>query len=152
MIKPISYQQSTIVDRPADEVWAHVANYAFDLEWRNGLTDMTPHPEGPPANGTTVHEELRSMGTTMVNDTTVTMIGEHAYRFEGGGAGGQVEGGRKVIAIDPNRSEFIYDINLTLNGPTRFLGPILRPILRRNLGRDLQRFRTLVEAGAGCPV
>jgi probable blue pigment (indigoidine) exporter len=148
MNNTISYQQSTIVDRPADEVWAHVANYAFDLEWRNGLTDMTPHPQGPPQTGTKVHEELRSMGTTMVNDTTVTMTGEHAYRFVGGGASGQVEGGRKVVAIDPGRSEFTYDVNLTLNGPTRFLGPILRPMLRRNLAKDLQRFGTLVEAGA----
>jgi hypothetical protein len=146
MTKPIRYQQSTIVDRPADQVWAHVANYAFDLEWRDGLTDMTPHPQGPPATGTTVHEELRSMGTTVVNDTTITMTDDHAYRFVGGGASGQVEGGRKVEAIDPDRSEFTYDINLTLNGPIRFFGPILRPLLRRNLGKDLQRFRTLVES------
>lgn len=143
----ISYQQSTIVDLPADEVWAHVANYAFDLEWRDGLTDMTPHPLGPPETGTTVHEELRSMGSTVVNDTTVTMIGDHAYRFVGGGDSGQVEGGRKVVAIDPERSEFTYDINLTLSGPIRFFGRVLRPVLRRKLGKDLQRFRTLVEAG-----
>jgi probable blue pigment (indigoidine) exporter len=145
MNNTISYQQSTIVDRPLDEVWAHVANYDFDLEWRHGLTDMTPDPQGPPHTGTKVHEELRSMGTTMVNDTTVAMTGDHAYRFVGGGASGQVEGGRKVVAIDANRSKFTYDINLTLNGPTKFLGPILRPMLRRNLGKDLQRFRTLVE-------
>jgi hypothetical protein len=148
MTKPVSYQQTVIVDRPADEVWAHVADYAFDLEWRDGLSDMTPHPLGPPATGTIVHEELRSMGTTMINDTTVTMIGEHAYRFVGGGDSGQVEGGRKVVAIEPDRSEFTYDINLTLNGPTRFFGPVLRPILRRKLGEDLQRFRTLVETNA----
>ena len=147
MATTISYQQSAIVDLPADQVWAHVASYAFDLEWRNGLTDMTPHPLGPPATGTTVHEELRSMGTTIVNDTTVTMIGDHAYRFVGGGNSGQVEGGRKVVAIDSDRSEFTYDINLTLNGPIRFFGPILRPLLRRNLGKDMERFRTLVEAG-----
>ena len=148
MTKPISYQQSTIVDRPADEVWAHVANYAFDLQWRDGLTDMTPNPDGPPKTGTTVHEELRSMGTTMVNDTTVTMISYHAYRFVGGGTSGQVEGGRAVVAVGPSRSEFTYDINLTLNGPTRFFGPILRPILTRNLRKDLQRFRMLVETDA----
>ena len=145
MTKPISYQQSTIVDRPADEVWAHVANYAFDLQWRDGLTDMTPNPDGPPQTGTTVHEELRSMGTTMVNDTAITMINDHAYRFVGGGGSGHVEGGRKVVAINADRSEFTYDINLTLNGPIRFFGPILRPILSRNLKKDLQRFRTLVE-------
>jgi hypothetical protein len=145
MTKPISYQQSTIVDRPAGEVWAHVANYAFDLEWRDGLTEMTPHPLGPPETGTTVHEELRSMGTTMVNDTTVTMIGDRAYRFIGGGASGQVEGGRKVVAIDPDRSQFTYDVNLSLNGPVRFFGLILRPILSRKLEKDLERFRELVE-------
>ncbi len=148
MSKPISYQQSTIVDLPADEVWAHVANYALDLEWRDGLTDMTPTPDGPPQTGTIVHEELRSMGTTMINDTTVTMTGDHAYRFVGGGSGGQVEGGREVIALDPARSEFTYDINLTLNGPVRFFGPVLRPILSRKLKKDLQRFRTLVETDA----
>ena len=148
MTKPISYQESTIVDRSAEEVWAHVANYAFDLEWRDGLTDMTTDPQGPPETGTIVHEELRSMGTTMVNDTTVTMIGDHAYRFVGGGTSGQVEGGRKVVAIDPNQSEFTYDINLTLNGPVKFFGPILGPLLRRKLRKDLQRFRTLVETDA----
>jgi hypothetical protein len=76
------------------------------------------------------------------------MTGEHAYRFVGGGSGGQVEGGREVIALDPARSEFSYDINLTLNGPVRLFGFILRPILKRNLKKDLQRFRALVEAGA----
>ena len=148
MTKPISYQESTIVDRSAEEVWAHVANYAFDLEWRDGLIDMTPDPQGPPETGTIVREELRSMGSTMVNDTTVTMIGDHAYRFVGGGTSGQVEGGRKVVAIDPNQSEFTYDINLTLNGPVKFFGPILGPLLRRKLRKDLQRFRTLVETDA----
>jgi hypothetical protein len=145
MTKPISYQQSTIVDRPAAEVWAYVANYAFDLQWRDGLTDMSPTPDGPPQTGTTVHEELSSMGTTMVNDTTVTMTGDHAYRFVGGGSGGQVEGGREVIALDPTQSQFTYDINLTLNGPVRFFGFILRPILSRKLQTDLERFRMLVE-------
>jgi hypothetical protein len=127
MTNPISYQQSTIVDRPADEVWAYVADYAFDLQWRDGLTDMTPTPDGPPQTGTTVHEELSSMGTTMVNDTTITMTGGHAYRFVGDGTS---------------------DISLTLNGPIRFAGLILRPILRRNLKKDLQRFRVLVDASA----
>ena len=140
MTKTISYQQTTIVDRPADEVWAHVANYAFDLEWRDGLTDMTPTPAGPPKTGTTVHEELRSMGTTIVNDTTIIMTGDHAYRFVGGGTSGEVEGGRKVVAIDTERSEFTYDINLTLNGAGRFLGPVLRPLLRAGT----ERFALLV--------
>jgi hypothetical protein len=146
MTKPISYRQSTIINRPANEVWAHVADYAFDLQWREGLTDMTPKPAGPPQTGTTVHEEVRSMGTTMVNDTTVTMTGDHAYRFVGGGPSGHVEGGRQVIALDPTRSEFTYDINLTMNGPIKLLGFILRPILSRKLEKDLDRFRTLVEA------
>ena len=85
---------------------------------------------------------------TVVNDTTVTMIDDHAYRFVGGGTSGQVEGGRKVVAISPDQSEFTYDINLNRNGPIRFFGFILRPILSRKLERDLQRFRTLVETEA----
>lgn len=147
MTAPIIYKQSTIITRPADEVWAYVANYDFDLHWRSGLTAMTPDPAGPPRTGTTVHEELRSFGTTMVNDTVVTMTGDRSYRFVGGGSSGQVGGGRDVSAVDPTRSEFTYEVELSLHWPVRFLGFVLRPMLSRKLKGDLERFRTLLENG-----
>ena len=56
-----------------------------------------------------------------------------------------------ALSNDPlgdRNPQFTYDINLSLNGPTRFFGPILRPILRRNLGKDLERFRNLVETSS----
>ncbi|MGY9071434.1 MAG: hypothetical protein ACKVHU_00525 [Acidimicrobiales bacterium] len=59
-------------------------------------------------------------------------------------SGGQVEGGREVIALDSERSQFTYDINLSLNGPAKLVGPILR----RNLKKDLERFRMLIETDA----
>ena len=63
-------------------------------------------------------------------------------------SGGQVEGGREFIALDSERSQFTYDINLSLNGPAKLVGPILGPILRRNLKKDLERFRMLIETDA----
>ena len=53
-----------------------------------------------------------------------------------GSPGPEVEGGREVIALDSERSQFTYDINLSLNGPAKLVGPILRPILRRNSSFD----------------
>src|ERR1700754_594286 len=52
MSRPIHVEESGTVARSAEAVWSAVADYATDVEWRKGLTDMTPDPPGPPAVGT----------------------------------------------------------------------------------------------------
>ena len=64
MTSPVHVEESVQISRPPAEVWEAIADYSFDLQWRNGLLEMTPDPPGPPAAGKKVHEVVRSSGRT----------------------------------------------------------------------------------------
>ena len=49
-------EESVPIDRPPEQVWASIADYSFDLQWRRGITEMTPDPPGPPPLGSRIHE------------------------------------------------------------------------------------------------
>jgi hypothetical protein len=37
-------KESVRIDRPPKEGWTSIADYSFDLQWRRGITEMTPDP------------------------------------------------------------------------------------------------------------
>ena len=144
----VHVQESVEIARPPHEVWDAIADYGFDRDWRKGLTDMTPDPPGGPAVGTKVHEVLRSAGREYVADTVVTSVDAgSSYEFSGSGTIGGLRGGRSVRASqDGSGSVFTYDIQLEPKGGMRLLRPILGPMVRSGLRKDLQTLRALLEA------
>ena len=145
--RPVRLAETTRIARPSATVWAVVADYGRDIEWRAGLTEMTPDPVGPPREGTRVHEVLRTGGRTYVTDTVVSDVQEGvSYRFSGSGTSGEVAGRRTVVPLDDTRSSFTYEIDLTLRGATRLVQPLGARVLKRGLRKDLTKLRRLVEA------
>ena len=144
----VHVRESVEIAKPPHEVWNAIADYGFDQSWRKGLLDMTPDPPGGPAVGTKVHEVLRSSGREYVADTVVTTVDPGvSYEFSGSGTIGGLRGGRSVRATrDGNASVFTYDIQLEPKGGMRLLRPILGPMLRSGLRKDLQTLRALLEA------
>src|SRR4051812_17774375 len=149
-MSPVHIEESVVIGRPPDEVWDAIANYAFDLEWRNGLKEMTPDPDGPPARGTKVHEVVHNSGRDYVADTVVTHLEPGtSYRFEGSGTIGGVAGGRAVRPVrDGQAAVFTYTIDLEPKGAMRLLGPLLGPMVRSGLKKDLRRLDALLTAGS----
>jgi Polyketide cyclase / dehydrase and lipid transport len=144
----INIRESVEIDRPAPEVWGAIADYAFDLEWRKGLTQMTPEPAGPAAMGTKVHEVVITSGREYVADTIVTEFDPGvSYRFAGDGTIGGLAGGREVEAKTAGSSVFSYSVELEPRGTMRLLRPVIGPMVRSNLRKDLQKLKTLLEAG-----
>jgi hypothetical protein len=144
----VHIEESVQINRQPGEVWDAIANYAFDLEWRNGLREMTPDPNGPPAPGTKVHEVVHNSGRDYVADTVVTHLDPGtSYRFEGSGTIGGVAGGRAVRPVDDGKGAvFTYTIDLQPKGTMRLLGPLLGPVVRSGLKKDLRRLDALLSA------
>lgn len=140
-------EESVSIGRPPAEVWAAIADYPFDLQWRRGITEMTPDPPGPPAPGTRVHEVLRMAGRSFTTDSTVSDVDPGvSYRFAGTGTSGDIRGSRTVRANqDEGGSVFTYRIDLEPKGVARALGPLLVPILRSGLQKDLKRLKSILE-------
>lgn len=143
----INLIESISIARPAHEVWAFVADYANDLRWRKGVTEMVPDPPGPPAVGTAVHEVVRKFGSTYTTASTVTEVGPgYRYRFSGTGDSGKIEGGRTVTETDPATATFTYDIALEIDGFMSYLSPLARRALTRGLRNDLLALRQLLSS------
>ena len=148
MSRSIHVEESVRIARPESEVWEAIADYSFDREWRKGLTDMTPDPPGGPEVGTKVHEVVSNSGRDYIADTVVTSLDPGAsYRFEGSGTIGGLRGRRAVVSSGDAASVFTYEVELEPRGSMRMLRPVLGPMVRAGLKRDLQTLRGLLEAG-----
>jgi Polyketide cyclase / dehydrase and lipid transport len=147
MSATVHIEESVVINRSSAEVWDAIADYSFDLKWRNGLKEMTPDPPGPAAMGTRVHEVVRSAGRDYVADTVVTEFDPGiSYRFEGTGTIGGLVGGRSVRpAAEETGADFTYAIELQPTGGMRLLRPILGPMVRSGLKQDLQKLKGLLE-------
>jgi len=141
----IRLQETIEIDRPADDVWRVVADYARDPEWRGSVVSMTPSPSGPAAAGTTTVEVMRFAGRTLRNDGEVTGTGP-GLRFTWRTVrGARAHGGRAVTPVGQG-----CRVELTLVVTPRPSEVLLRPVagrlLRRGLRDDLRRLRELCEA------
>jgi hypothetical protein len=144
---PVHVEASVQISRSPADVWNAIADYALDVQWRNGLLEMTPDPPGSAALGTKVHEVVRSSGRDYVADTVVTEFDPGvSYRFEGAGTIGGVGGGR-IVRPDAQGTgaRFTYEIDLQPKGGMRLLRPILGSMVRAGLKKDLQKLKGLLE-------
>jgi carbon monoxide dehydrogenase subunit G len=150
MTSTIRVEESVQIARSPAEVWDAIADYGFDREWRKGLREMTPDPPGQPATGTKVHEVVRTSGRDYVADTVVTDLDPGAsYRFAGTGTIGGLAGGRAVRADAAGTGAvFTYAIELQPRGGMRLLAPLLGPMVRSGLRKDLQKLKTLLDNGS----
>lgn len=141
----IRLQETIEIDRPAEDVWRVVADYARDPEWRGSVVGMTPTPPGPVTAGTTTVEIMRFAGRTLRNDGEVTAVGpglRFAWRTV---RGARAHGGRVVTPVGQG-----CRVELTLVVTPRPSELLLRPVaarmLRRGLRDDVRRLRELCEA------
>ena len=134
------YELSVDVPSPPEAVWAIVADYERDSEWREGVT-MRCDPRGLAGVGTRTFEELRMFG--QVHDKTARIDRVEpgrSLRFRG--EDGSFEGTRSVErAGDGTRLSVTLRVEVT--GALGLLAPLLGWLFRRRVQRDLARLRAL---------
>ncbi len=136
------------IAREPDDVWAVVGDYALDVRWRKGITEMTPDTPGLARLGTGVREVLRMAGSTYTTESVVTEFGPGLrYRFAGHGDGGAVTGGRQVRPGGrPGTAIFTYDVEVDPTGVPAVVRPVMGWWMQRAFEKDVTRLRKLVEA------
>jgi uncharacterized protein YndB with AHSA1/START domain len=138
---------TTTIDRPAEAVWAIVADYGRDPEWRAGVETMAPDPAGEVRLGTTTAEVMHLAGRTYHNDGEVTDVEPGARFAWRTTSGADADGSRAVRPLDEGRCEVTLVLNVRAHGAQRLLQPLLVSMLRRGQRADLARLADLVERG-----
>lgn len=140
----IDLTHTRTVPAPAPAVWAVLADYARDPEWRTGVEVMEPSPAGPVQPGTTTHEVMALGGRTYVNDGVVDTV-EDGRRFTWHTVeGADASGSRQVVARPDGTSEVTLTLTVRPHGAEVLMAPVVRRMLARGLRRDLDALATLV--------
>jgi hypothetical protein len=134
------------IDRPAEEVWAVVADYARDAEWRREVTSMVPDPAGPAATGTRTSETGQLLGSPFETEGLVVESRDHWFRWTASGDGSRAEGTRAVEVLGPSRCRVVLGYDIGLTGAKRLLNPLFVSSFRRTARRNLRALADLVGA------
>ncbi len=145
-MEPIT--ESIVVEAPAAAVWAVVADYGRDVEWRTGVLEMRPEPAGELRAGTTTQEVIRLGGRTYRNAGLVTRVLPGTRLEWRTTEGAQASGSRTVEPRGSGRCEVTLELRVVPSGVERVLAPVLRRMLGRNLRGDLVRLAGIVQASA----
>lgn len=148
----IDLTRSLDIAAPASRVWAVLADYRRDPEWRTGVLSMEPDTPGLAQPGTRVHEVLRLAGTTSDIGSVVDAVAPGRRVDWHTTSGSDADGFRMVEPIDDGRCRVSLGITVRPHGAERLLVPMVRRLLGRNLAGDLDRLRDLVAAEAAAPL
>jgi uncharacterized protein YndB with AHSA1/START domain len=143
----IDLTRSHVVPAPAATVWAVLADYRRDPEWRTGVLSMEPSTEGPARPGTTTHEVMRLAGQTHRVDAVVEEVAPGSRLTWRTTAGADAHGVRRVEPDGDDRCRVTLGITVRPHGAERLLVPLVRRTMGRNLERDLVALATLVDPG-----
>ncbi|MET7393813.1 SRPBCC family protein [Dactylosporangium sp. NPDC005572] len=132
------------IARPAEPVWAYIADYANDPKWRDGVRSMIPTPSGLVKMGTTTDEVLRAAGRTYRNLGLVTDVTSLSFRWRTTD-GVDADGSRTVIPTGATSCLVQLTLNVRLRGAQRLAAPMFRAMLQRTLTTDGERLKSVME-------
>src|SRR4051812_16259236 len=143
-----SIEQSVVINRPLEEVFAFVSDYRNDPRWRTGLIKMTQTPEGPTGAGTKLHEVLRMAGLKLETGSEVTEY-EHNSKCTVKSTSGPIPL-RNWRLVEPagDGAKFTYGIVGETSGFYKLMEPVLAGVFKRQLRAELARLKGILE-GSG---
>lgn len=139
-------RSSTVINRPLDAVFAYVADYRNDPQWRSEVREMRYVPEGDMGLGTRVIETSVLVGRRVVTESVITAFeANRRVDFESISGPFRVRGMR---AVEPAGEATRVTSQLEWL-PTSRVGRLIAPLMERSYQRTLNRYlvrlRTILE-------
>ncbi|NNE11240.1 MAG: hypothetical protein HKN41_03230 [Ilumatobacter sp.] len=144
----VKFVQTVQVQRPVDEVFASWADLERSPEWAAPVLERRKLTDGPVAVGTRFLARDRFPGREVEFELEITALetDQHmaAEWFEPMGGGWdatfvEAEGGCRVT----------LEASMEPTGVMKMLSPIVAPWARRQMRKDLDSFKQLLESGGG---
>lgn len=144
----MAINETVVIDRPPQNVFAYVSDLARHPEWQNKLLDAAVEGEGPIRVGTRVKQTRRVGGGTRTFTLEVT---EHdpPNRLAFRGTDGPVRP-QGTITLEPledgQRTRYAAQLDFEGHGLGLLLAPLVRRDARSQLPESLQQLKRRLEA------
>ncbi len=136
------------IARPAEEVFAVVADFARNPEWQGGMEHCawtTPPPHGV---GSRYAQRARFLGRPIVTEFEVTAYEPgRSVSIASVQSTFPIQVTRTVEPLGPERCRVTARVRGEPGGLFRLLGPLLRAMVKRSVDRDYAALRRLLEDG-----
>lgn len=129
-------------------VFDMACDYRNDTMWRGTVDEMLVVPPGEPRVGSVTRELMRFLGKPMVTVAQVTRWApgfESAFKVQSGLMA--AEGYRRVEST-PAGARFTYHVEARPAGHQKLLAPLMRWSFRRQVLKDLERLKGVMEEAA----
>jgi uncharacterized membrane protein len=144
----IDVRTSIEIDRPADDVFAFVAEFPNNPRWQRGQQSCRWTSPPPLRVGSTYDQHARFLGKDMVNSFEVV---EHEpgrrVKFTSTAGTFPLTITRSVDPLGDSRSRFTEAVEGDPKGVFHLAEPLLRRLVRRSIRRDFPRLKALLEDG-----
>ncbi len=144
-------EESTVINRPIEEVFAYATDPAHFSEWSPMVIDARQTSDGPMGVGSTIQSTLQFLGRRFDSEQVVTEY-EPNRIFSGRSTSGPVPM-NLTSTFEPlaGGTRFTWAIEGESKGFFSLADPLLVPIGRRQIQAMLGTLKDLLEARAGAP-
>ena len=143
-----SVTESTLIDRPLEEVFAYVTDYRNDVHWRQGVTAMAVEPEESTRVGTRTKEVMRAYGRVLHTEAEITSFVQNQRSDFRAINGPMPVSGSRTVESRGKQTLFTYSIAGELDPFFSLIWPLMRKSYQRQIAGDLQRLKQVLEAAA----
>lgn len=148
------YEQSIVIRRPVEEVFAYMDDVRREPEWQTQLVEAEQTPSGPTAVGTRKRYVSRFLGKRLEN-TYVVKTYERNRRLVARSTPDSVLDATSDLRWEPvpEGTRVTMALDGTAAGPLRFVpGALLQSTFEKEVSATLTRLKERLEAGAaGAP-
>jgi uncharacterized membrane protein len=142
----IETSTSIEIDRPADAVFAFVAEVPNNPRWQRGQRSCRWTSPPPLRIGSTYDQHARFLGRDLVNRFRVIALEPgRLVRFTSTAGTFPLTITRTVEPLGDSRARFTEQVAGDPRGVYRIAEPILRRMVKRTIARDFPRLKALLE-------
>jgi hypothetical protein len=144
---PIHWENSVVVDRPVDEIWAVLMDFfnAPRLGRREGLLSMRQTSGGPMGLGSTYSERRSILGfETRLTARVTEWDPPHAISVTMEGRPFRSLSDRFTLEADPGGTTVAEVLEFELRSALKLLWPVIGPVIRRRRRAAFDDLKTLL--------
>ncbi len=132
------------IDRPADDVFAYIADMSNNPKWQQGQQRCEWTSEPPLRHGSTYDQEARFMGRTIRSSFEVVEFEQGSTIRIKSTSGMPIDVTRTVTATGDTSCR----VEAVVGGGPPLVGPLFKPMVQRNVTKDYERLKELLERAA----
>jgi uncharacterized membrane protein len=139
-------RSSVLIARPIADVFAYVADFRNDPQWRSEVRDMRYLSDGPVGVGTRLRETSALLGRLVVTESVIPVFEMNArVDFDSVSGPFRVRGSRTFAAV-VDGTRLTYELEWQPVGMYRLVAPMVAGMYQRTVDRYLARVAAILEA------